>query len=91
MPLQIMRDKSKRVLDLALAGSRLIAAISQRAADVEDPYLDDLYRVGTACMILKMYKSQEGTEMIIVHGLQRIGVESVTEERGYLEAIVSCI
>jgi ATP-dependent Lon protease len=88
MPLNIRRGKAKRVLDLALAGSRLIAVVAQRSADVEDPTLDDLYRVGTACMILKMFKAADGSEMIVVHGLSRVGIEAVTHQNEYLEAIV---
>ena len=88
MPLQINREKSKRVLDLALAGSRMIGCVLQRRAEVEDPKLEDLHRIGTACAILKMYKLSDGTETIIVHGLRRIGVESATTEPGYLLATV---
>ena len=88
MPLQISRERSKRVLDLALAGSRLIAAVAQRSAETEDPRLDDLYRVGTACVILKMLKMSDGTETIIVHGLRRLGIEAITREADYLEATV---
>ena len=88
MPLQISRERSKRVLDLALAGSRMIAAVAQRSAETEDPRLDDLYRVGTACVILKMLKVSDGTETIIVHGLRRVGIEAITKETDYLEATV---
>jgi len=88
VPLQISREKSKRVLDMALAGSRLIAVVAQRSAETEDPHLDDLYRVGTACVILKMLKMPDGSETIIVHGVRRVGVEAVTKEDDYLEATV---
>lgn len=88
VPLQISREKSKRVLDMALAGSRLIAVVAQRSAETEDPHLDDLYRVGTACVILKMLKMADGSETIIIHGVRRVGVEAITEEDDYLEATV---
>jgi len=88
MPLQISREKSKRVLDLALAGTRLVAAVAQRDAATEDPKLDDLYRVGTACVILKMLRHSDGSESIIVHGLRRVGIEELTGEDRYLEARV---
>jgi len=52
MPLTIGREKSKAVLDPALAGSRMICVVAQRSAEVEEPGLDDLYRIGTACVIL---------------------------------------
>jgi ATP-dependent Lon protease len=88
MPLAVEREKSKRVLDLALAGSRIIAVVAQRFAETEDPRLDDLYRVGTACVLLKKLKGQDGTHQIIVHGLRRVGIEAITRESDYLEAKV---
>ena len=88
MPLQISREKSKRVLDLALGGARMIAAVAQRSADTQDPKLADLYRIGTACIILKMLRMPDGTESIVIHGLRRIGVEALTGESDYLEATV---
>lgn len=86
MPVRVNREKSRRVLDLALAGSRLVAVVAQRAAETEDPRLDDLYRVGTACVILKMLKMSDGSETIIVHGLRRVGIEKITAEEEYREA-----
>lgn len=74
MPLNVGREKSKRVLDLALASDKLIAVVAQRVAEVEDPKLDDLYRIGTACHILKMFKLPDGTDTIIVHGIARVGI-----------------
>ena len=88
MPLTIKREKSKRVLDLALAGSRMVAAVAQRHAETEDPSLDDLYRVGTACVLLKLFKVEDGTQTIVVHGLARVGIESLTQETPYLQARV---
>ncbi len=88
MPLSFQREKSKRVLDLALAGSRMIAVVAQRSAETEDPRLDDLYRVGTACMLLKLFKQPDGTDRVIIHGLRRVGIEAITRETDYLEAAV---
>ena len=88
MPLQIEHEKPKRVLDLALAGNRMVAVVAQRSPTTEDPKLDDLYRVGTACTILKMFKVSDGSETIIVHGLRRVAVEALTKEDEYLVATV---
>lgn len=88
MPLNVGREKSKRVLDLALAGNHLIGVFSQRSAQEEDPHLDDIYRIGTACRILKMFKLPDGTETILVHGITRVGIENLVKETPYLEATV---
>ena len=87
-PLNVTREKSKRVLDLALAGSRMIVVVAQRRAETDDPGLDDLYRVGTVCVLLKLYKMEDGTQTIVVHGLVRVGIEELTQEAPYLEARV---
>lgn len=89
VPLNIERDKSKKVLDLALASDKLIAVVAQRSDEVDDPGLDDLHRIGTACHILKMYKLPDGTETIIVHGIARVGIESISKETPFLEAKVN--
>lgn len=88
MPLAVSREKSKRLLDMALAGDRLICAVAQRVPEKDDPDLDDLHRIGTACMILKMYKLPDGTETIVVHGIVRVGIEDLTSAEPYLEAKV---
>ncbi len=88
MPLNVAREKSKRVLDLALAGTRMIAVVAQRRAETDDPGLDDLYRIGTACRVLKLLKLEDGTETVIVHGVARVGIEALTGEKRYLEAKV---
>jgi len=88
VPLQIRREKSKRVLDMALTGSHLIAVVAQRSLQTDDPDFDDLHHVGTACMILKMLKMPDNTETLIVHGVRRVGIEAITREDEYLEATV---
>ncbi|MCP4251449.1 MAG: endopeptidase La [bacterium] len=87
-PLNVTREKSKRVLDLALAGSRMIVVAAQRHSETDDPRLDDLYRVGTVCVLLKLYKMEDGTQTVVVHGLVRVGIEELTQETPYLEARV---
>lgn len=89
MPINVGRQKSKRVLDLALASDKMIGVFAQRVSDTEDPKLDDLYRIGTACRILKMFKLPDGTETIIVHGVARVGIEEITQESPYIEARVN--
>ena len=84
MQLQVHRVKSKRVLDLALAGNRMIAVVAQRNAEVQDPKFEDLYAVGTACEILKKLKLPDGSETIVVHGLARVQLQSLKQADKYL-------
>jgi len=88
MPLSVSREKSKRLLDAALSGNKLVGAVAQRSAQVEDPTMADLHWVGTACLVLKLLKMPDGTESLIVHGLSRIGIESLLRTDPFMVARV---
>jgi hypothetical protein len=74
MPLNIGREKSKRLVERAVAGDKLIGVIAQRYRDTDDPTLDDIYRIGTVCAILKLLTLPDGTLNVIVHGVMRFGL-----------------
>ncbi len=86
IPLTIGREKSKRLVDAVITQSKIVGIVAQRRSDVEDPTLDDLYRVGTAAAILKLLKMPDGTHSIIVHGLVRFGIEEIVQTEPYLIA-----
>src|SRR5215472_9317749 len=69
MPLNVGRQKSKNLLDDVMPGEKIIGVITQRNGDVEDPAYTDLYAIGVACVILKLFKLPDGNQSIIVHGL----------------------
>jgi len=78
MPLNVGRQKSKNLLDEVMPAEKLIGVVTQKNAEVEDPGYGDLFTVGTACMILKLFKLPDGNQSIIVHGLVRfrlLGIE----------------
>jgi ATP-dependent Lon protease len=79
MPLNVGRQKSKNLLDEVMPGEKLVGVVTQKNADVEDPGYNDLYNVGCACMILKLFKLPDGNQSIIVHGLMRFRLLSVEQ------------
>ncbi len=88
MPLAVAREASVRLIDEAMQTTKLIAVFTQRDASVEEPKEDDLYRVGTATHIHKMFKLPDGSLRLIVQGLARLQLEKVTAFHPYLRAIV---
>jgi ATP-dependent Lon protease len=79
MPLNVGRQKSKNLLDEVMPAEKLIGVVTQKNADVEDPGYGDLFNVGTACMILKLFKLPDGNQSIIVHGLVRFRLLSIEQ------------
>src|SRR5262252_9310510 len=89
MPLAVARESSVRLIDEAISGGKLIGVFTQRDATVEEPQQADLYSLGTASHIHKMFKLPDGSLRLIVQGLARLKLEEVTAGRPYLRARVS--
>jgi ATP-dependent Lon protease len=89
MPLAVARESSVRLIDEAISAGKLIGVFTQRDASVEEPQQSDLYDVGTASHIHKMFKLPDGSLRLIVQGLARLTLDQVTETRPYLKARVT--
>lgn len=89
VPLSVGREKAKRLIDAVFAGDRLLVVAAQRHEDTEDPGIDEVYRIGTACRALKLFKLPDGNRSILVHGLVRVGMEEFTAKEPYWIATVT--
>jgi ATP-dependent Lon protease len=89
MPLAVARESSVRLIDEAIADRRLIGVFTQRDASVEEPGQGDLYPIGTATHIHKMFKLPDGSLRLIVQGLSRVRFDAPAASRPYLRAAVS--
>src|SRR5437762_1768808 len=89
MPLAVARESSVRLIDDAIANGKLIAVFTQRDAAVEEPTQADLFNVGTATHIHKMFKLPDGSLRLIVQGLARLTLDEVVATQPYLRARVS--
>ncbi len=89
MPLAVARESSVRLIDEAISGGKLIGVFTQRDATVEEPQQGDLYSIGTASHIHKMFKLPDGSLRLIVQGLARLHLDQVSAVKPYLGAHVS--
>src|SRR3982074_667945 len=88
MPLAVARESSVRLIDDAIANGKLIAVFTQRDAAVEEPGQADLFGVGTATHIHKMFKLPDGSLRLIVQGLVRLTLDEIVSSHPYLRARV---
>ncbi len=86
VPLFVSREKSIRAVDEALGENRMALLVSQRDLDKEEPGGEDLYETGTVAVIMRMLKLPDGRTRILVQGLVRAKVESVTDTGTTLRA-----
>ena len=89
MPLAVARESSVRLIDEAMTTNKVIGVFTQRDPATEEPGQDDLYPIGTATHIHKMFKLPDGSLRLIVQGLGRLRLDKVTSLRPYLRAEVS--
>jgi ATP-dependent Lon protease len=89
MPLAVAREASVRLIDEATTSGRMIGVFTQREASVEEPVQEDLYPIGTATHVHKMFKLPDGSLRLIVQGLARIRLDRITQTRPYLKAAVT--
>ena len=62
---------------------------TQRDAALDEPHQEDLYPIGTATHIHKMFRLPDGSLRLIVQGLARIRLDDIVAVRPYLRAQVS--
>src|SRR5205823_13652209 len=86
VPLFVSREKSIRAVDEALGQHRMILLTCQKDLDKEEPQQDDLYNVGTVAVLMRMLKLPDGRIRILVQGVSRAKVESVSSEGECLHA-----
>src|SRR6266516_7482330 len=86
VPLFVSRERSIRAVDEALGESRMILLACQKDLDKEEPAADDLYKIGTVAVIMRMLKLPDGRIRVLVQGLARAEIESVAAEGEYLRA-----
>ncbi len=89
-PFDVGREKSVALVeDVHNLPSPVIAIFAQRDPSTDDPGADDLYPVGCAARVLKALKHSSGNYSLILQGVTRIRLESITQTGPYLKARVA--
>jgi ATP-dependent Lon protease len=91
VPLFVSRDRSIRAVEQALSQDRMILLVSQKDVNKEEPEQPDLYTMGTVAIIMRMLKLPDGRIRILIQGLSRSRVDSVTGRGEYVKAAVTPI
>ena len=91
IPITVGRDKSIKAINKAYNTGRIVAVLSQRDSNIEEPHLKDLYQVGTIARILKLLRMPDGTTTAILQGRKRFLADKLTREDPYMEVRVSTL
>ncbi|MFL5924257.1 MAG: endopeptidase La, partial [Gaiellaceae bacterium] len=83
-PLAVGQERSIQLVDDVLEGERMLALVTVKNPEVEQPGWDDLYETGTAAVVHKMIRVPDGTLRILVQGVGRIRLERHIQDDPYL-------
>jgi ATP-dependent Lon protease len=87
-PFVVGRDSSVRALEEALTADKKIFLTTQHDASVDEPRPDEIYSVGTVANIVQSLKLPDGNIKVLVEGVERGKIISVSEDEGYFRAVV---
>jgi ATP-dependent Lon protease len=87
-PFVVGRESSVRALEEALAADKKIFLATQHDASVDEPRPDEIFSVGTVANIVQSLKLPDGNIKVLVEGVERGKIISVSEDEGYFRALV---
>jgi ATP-dependent Lon protease len=87
-PFVVGRESSVKALEDALAHDKKIFLATQHDAGVDEPRPDEIYSVGTVATIVQSLKLPDGNIKVLVEGVERGKVISVSDDEGFFRALV---
>jgi ATP-dependent Lon protease len=88
IPITVGRDKSIKLIRDANKGKKIIGVVSQQDTVVEDPTFNQLNKVGTIALIIKMLQMPDGNTTVILQGKKRFILKEEVQSEPYLKAII---
>ena len=88
IPITVGREKSIQLVKEYSRKRKPIGVIAQKESNVDEPVLDDLYKVGTSAQILKTFEMPDGSITVIIQGIRRFEVVESIQNDPYMKAAV---
>src|SRR5512140_3792793 len=87
-PFVVGRESSVRALEEAMAGDKKIFLATQHDASIDEPKPNEIFSVGTIVNIVQSLKLPDGNIKVLVEGVERAKVVSISDEEGFFRATV---
>ena len=91
IPLFVGRPKSVEALEAAMEGDKKLLLVTQKALEIDDPDVDDLYRVAALVQVLQLLKLPDGSIKVLVEGLHRYQLDTIHIVGSFFTATASLI
>ncbi len=90
-PFVVGRESSVRALEEAMSGNKQIFLATQHDASIDEPSPNEIFNVGTVVNIVQSLKLPDGNIKVLVEGVERAKVVSVSDEDGFFRAVVRTV
>jgi len=87
-PFVVGRESSVRALEEAMASDKKIFLATQHDAQVDEPKPNEIFSVGCIVNIVQSLRLPDGNIKVLVEGVERAKVVSVSDEEGFFRALV---
>ena len=88
IPVHVGRERSLAALEAADAGDRLIGVLTQKDENIDEPTNDEIYHVGTICLILRVLKLPEGGARVLIQGMSRFSAVKFLANKKFIQAVI---
>ncbi|MFZ9846920.1 MAG: LON peptidase substrate-binding domain-containing protein, partial [Flavobacteriales bacterium] len=88
IPITVGRDKSIKLIQEAYRKDKIIAVVSQKDNTQEEPTFNDLNKIGSVGVIMKVLRMPDGNTTVIIQGKKRIEVTGLVKEEPYMVGTV---
>ncbi len=88
LPVTVARPKSLNLVRNAFKNDKVIAVCCQKNAGTEEPKSEDIYPLGTAARVVRIFDLPDGAVTVILEGTERIMIDTITSQKPYMKAKV---
>jgi ATP-dependent Lon protease len=87
LPLVLIQSEAVELIDEAMSGNRMLGLLLSRRSDIDSRHrAEDLHRIGTVAIILKMSKMEDNKAQLLIQGLNRFKVKKFLQDKKYMQA-----
>lgn len=92
LPLVLIQSEAVELIDEAMAGNRMLGLLLSRRSDIDSRHTtEDLYKIGTIAIILKMSKMEQSKAQLLIQGLERFRIVKFLRNKKYMQAQIEVV
>lgn len=92
LPLVLIQKEAIDLIDEAMAGNRMLGLLLSKRSDLDSKHTaDELHRIGTVAIILKMSKMEDEKAQLLIQGMNRFKVVKFLQGKQYMQAEIDVL